>query len=64
MGLLASPLHSRHEALGAKFSEFGGWSTSAKLTAELQEIGKKMAAEWVAKAGAEGQAILKAYEGK
>ncbi len=37
---------------------------SAKLTAELQEIGKKMAAEWVAKAGAEGQAILKAYEGK
>lgn len=21
-----SPLHSRHEALGAKFSEFGGWS--------------------------------------
>jgi aminomethyltransferase len=25
-GLLASPLHDRHEALGAKFAEFGGWS--------------------------------------
>lgn len=37
---------------------------SPKLAAELQEIGKKMAAEWVAKAGAEGEAIMKAYEGK
>lgn len=26
MDLLLSPLHERHEALGAKFSEFGGWS--------------------------------------
>ncbi len=26
MALLQSPLHSRHEALGAKFAEFGGWS--------------------------------------
>ena len=25
-GLLRSPLHDRHEALGAKFAEFGGWS--------------------------------------
>ncbi len=24
--LLTSPLHDRHEALGAKFAEFGGWS--------------------------------------
>src|SRR6476619_3585742 len=24
--LLKSPLHDRHEALGAKFAEFGGWS--------------------------------------
>ncbi|WP_205473555.1 glycine cleavage system aminomethyltransferase GcvT [Nocardioides sp. SYSU D00038] len=24
--LLLSPLHARHEALGAKFGEFGGWS--------------------------------------
>lgn len=24
--LLLSPLHDRHEALGAKFAEFGGWS--------------------------------------
>src|ERR687895_353059 len=24
--LLRSPLHDRHEALGAKFAEFGGWS--------------------------------------
>lgn len=26
MDLLRSPLHDRHEALGAKFAEFGGWS--------------------------------------
>ncbi len=25
MNLLHSPLHDRHVALGAKFSEFGGW---------------------------------------
>ena len=24
--LLTSPLHARHEALGAKLAEFGGWS--------------------------------------
>ncbi len=34
---------------------------SAKLVAEFQEVGKKMLAEWVTKAGAEGQEILKAY---
>jgi TRAP-type C4-dicarboxylate transport system substrate-binding protein len=33
---------------------------SPKLAAEFQEIGKKMAAEWAAKAGPEGEAILKA----
>jgi TRAP-type C4-dicarboxylate transport system substrate-binding protein len=33
---------------------------SPKLAAEFQEIGKKMAAEWAAKAGPEGDAILKA----
>src|SRR5690606_12321457 len=26
MDLLLSPLHARHEDLGAKFSEFGGWN--------------------------------------
>ncbi|TXJ07473.1 MAG: glycine cleavage system aminomethyltransferase GcvT [Aeromicrobium sp.] len=26
MSLLTSPLHERHEELGAKFAEFGGWS--------------------------------------
>ena len=36
-------------------------SPPPKLAAELQEIGKKMTAEWVARAGAEGEAILKAY---
>lgn len=35
---------------------------SAKLTAEFAELGKKMTAEWAAKAGAEGDAILKAYQ--
>ena len=33
---------------------------SPKLAGEFAEIGKKMAAEWAAKAGAEGEAILKA----
>jgi len=33
----------------------------AKLSAEFAELGKKMTAEWAAKAGAEGDAILKAY---
>ncbi len=33
---------------------------SAQLAKEFQEIGKKMAAEWAAKAGPEGDAILKA----
>lgn len=34
---------------------------SPKLAAEFAEIGKKMAAEWAQKAGADGEAILKAY---
>ena len=34
---------------------------SAKLVAEFPEVGKKMVAEWVSKAGAEAQEILKAY---
>ena len=34
---------------------------SPQLSAEFQEIGKKMTAEWAAKAGPEGAAILKAY---
>ena len=33
----------------------------AKLASEFAAIGKKMADEWAAKAGAEGEAILKAY---
>ena len=33
----------------------------AKLAAEFAEIGKKMTAEWAAKAGPEGDAILKSY---
>ncbi|WP_109508705.1 glycine cleavage system aminomethyltransferase GcvT [Nocardioides speluncae] len=30
--LLTSPLHDRHEALGAKFAEFGGWSMPLEYT--------------------------------
>jgi aminomethyltransferase len=30
--LKQSPLHSRHEALGAKFAEFGGWSMPLEYT--------------------------------
>lgn len=32
MGLFFSPLHSRHEAAGAKFAEFGGWSMPLEYT--------------------------------
>ena len=31
--LLLSPLHARHEALGAKFGEFGGWSMPLEYAA-------------------------------
>ena len=31
--LLRSPLHDRHEALGAKFGEFGGWSMPLEYAA-------------------------------
>jgi len=31
--LKQSPLHARHEALGAKFAEFGGWSMPVEYTA-------------------------------
>ncbi len=34
---------------------------SAKLASEFEAIGKQMADEWAKKAGAEGEAILKAY---
>jgi TRAP-type C4-dicarboxylate transport system substrate-binding protein len=37
---------------------------SAKMQAELSKIGEQMAAEWEKNAGADGQAILKAYRGK
>src|SRR5690606_4366773 len=31
-GLKVSPVHERHQALGAKFSEFGGWSMPLEYT--------------------------------
>jgi len=34
---------------------------SARLSSEFDAIGKKIADEWAAKAGAEGGAILKAF---
>jgi TRAP-type C4-dicarboxylate transport system substrate-binding protein len=37
---------------------------SAELKAALTKIGEQMAAEWEKAAGADGQAILKAYKGK
>jgi TRAP-type transport system periplasmic protein len=36
----------------------------AKLSSEFEAIGRQMADEWAKKAGAEGDAILKAYRGK
>jgi TRAP-type C4-dicarboxylate transport system substrate-binding protein len=37
---------------------------SAELKSALAKIGEQMAAEWEKSAGADGQAILKAYRGK
>jgi hypothetical protein len=36
----------------------------AKMKAAFQKIGNQMAQEWEKAAGADGQAILKAYRGK
>ncbi|MEX0427016.1 glycine cleavage system aminomethyltransferase GcvT [Nocardioides sp. DS6] len=35
--LLASPLHDRHVALGAKFGEFGGWSMPLEYAGVVKE---------------------------
>ncbi|MGA8257959.1 MAG: glycine cleavage system aminomethyltransferase GcvT [Nocardioides sp.] len=35
--LLTSPLHDRHEALGAKFAEFGGWSMPLEYAGVVAE---------------------------
>lgn len=35
--LLQSPLHDRHEALGAKFAAFGGWSMPLQYTGVMDE---------------------------
>jgi TRAP-type C4-dicarboxylate transport system substrate-binding protein len=37
---------------------------SPELKAALSKIGDQMAAEWEKSAGADGQAILKAYKGR
>jgi TRAP-type C4-dicarboxylate transport system substrate-binding protein len=37
---------------------------SAKLAAEFETIGKRMAQEWSQKAGSEGEAILKAFQAR
>jgi TRAP-type transport system periplasmic protein len=37
---------------------------SPALSSEFERIGRQMADEWAKKAGAEGEAILKAYRGK
>jgi aminomethyltransferase len=36
-GLLTSPLHDRHVALGAKFAAFGGWSMPLEYTGAVKE---------------------------
>src|SRR5690606_41562674 len=35
--LARSPLHARHEALGAKFAEFGGWSMPLQYSGVVDE---------------------------
>ncbi|MGA8846859.1 MAG: glycine cleavage system aminomethyltransferase GcvT [Nocardioides sp.] len=42
--LLRSPLHERHEALGAKFAEFGGWSMPLEYAGERGGVVKEHAA--------------------
>ena len=37
MDLLQSPLHDRHEALGAKFAEFSGWLMPLEYDGVLKE---------------------------
>ena len=37
---------------------------SSQLSSDFEKIGRQMADEWAKKAGAEGEAILKAYRGK
>ena len=32
-----TPLHSKHEALGASFTDFGGWTMPLKYGSELEE---------------------------
>ena len=39
--LLRSPLHDRHEALGAKFAEFGGWSMPIEYAGERGGVVKE-----------------------
>ncbi|WP_183101313.1 glycine cleavage system aminomethyltransferase GcvT [Nocardioides pelophilus] len=36
-GLARSPLHDRHETLGAKFAEFGGWSIPLQYSGIVEE---------------------------
>jgi len=43
-GLLESPLHARHVALGAKFGEFGGWSMPLEYAGERGGVVKEHAA--------------------
>ena len=37
MTLTQSPLHDRHLALGAKFSEFGGWEMPLEYAGVVKE---------------------------
>jgi hypothetical protein len=37
---------------------------SPQLMADLKKIGQQMSDAWVKKAGADGRAVLKAYQGK
>ncbi|MFK5073477.1 hypothetical protein ACI4BE_28525, partial [Klebsiella pneumoniae] len=33
----SSPLHDRHEALGASFTDFGGWNMPVRYSSDLAE---------------------------
>ena len=53
-----SPLHERHEALGAKFAEFGGWSMPLEYTGAVKEHNAVRAAVGVFDVSHLGKAIV------
>lgn len=58
-GLLRSPLHDRHVALGAKFAEFGGWTMPLEYTGAVKEHTAVRTAAGIFDASHLGKAIVR-----